>query len=312
MSNRLFIVNTSTINQIFSKLSKANPAPQSDLQYINHYTLLVAVVLSAQSTDAQVNKATKDLFAKYNTPEKILKLGLQGIIPYVKSIGLFNSKAKNVISLSQILVEKHNSKVPENFDMLCELPGVGRKTANVVMSVAFGHTTIAVDTHVYRLSRRLNLSLGETHDAVEKDLMQIVPEQYKKTAHHLLILHGRYTCKARNPECETCVISKECIHFLNVNYGKIKGWKKHKKMTCNLIVPLGSVKFVILNDKKKLMKKIVIGENNYCRLTIPNNHWFAFKGLSKNKNIFLNISNIPHVKDEVEEIIDKRLLHLYF
>jgi len=224
MSKRLFIVNTSTINQIFSKLSKAIPAPQSDLQYINHYTLLVAVVLSAQSTDAQVNKATKDLFAKYDTPEKILKLGLQGIIPYVKSIGLFNSKAKNVIAISRILVEKHNSKVPENFDMLCELPGVGRKTANVVMSVAFGHTTIAVDTHVYRLSRRLNLSLGETPDAVEKDLMQIVPEQYKKTAHHLLILHGRYTCKARNPECETCVISKECIHFLNVNYGKIKNF----------------------------------------------------------------------------------------
>ena len=224
MSNRFFIVNTSTINQIFSKLSKAIPAPKSDLQYINHYTLLVAVVLSAQSTDAQVNKATKDLFAKYDTPEKILKLGLQGIIPYVKSIGLFNSKAKNVIALSKILVEKHNSKVPENFDMLCELPGVGRKTANVVMSVAFGHTTIAVDTHVYRLSRRLNLSLGETPDAVEKDLMQIVPKQYKKTAHHLLILHGRYTCKARNPECETCVISKECIHFLNVNYGKIKNF----------------------------------------------------------------------------------------
>jgi endonuclease-3 len=165
-------VNTSTINQIFSKLSKAIPAPQSDLQYVNHYTLLVAVVLSAQSTDAQVNKATKDLFAKYDSPEKIVKLGLQGIIPYVKSIGLFNSKAKNVIALSQILIEKHHSKVPENFDMLCELPGVGRKTANVVMSVAFGHTTIAVDTHVYRLSRRLNLSLGETPDAVEKDLMQ--------------------------------------------------------------------------------------------------------------------------------------------
>ena len=224
MSNCFFIVNISTINQIFSKLSKAIPAPQSDLQYVNHYTLLVAVVLSAQSTDAQVNKATKDLFAKYDTPEKILKLGLQGIIPYVKSIGLFNSKAKNVIALSKILVEKHNSKVPENFDLLCELPGVGRKTANVVMSVAFGHTTIAVDTHVYRLSRRLNLSLGETPDAVEKDLMEIVPDQHKKSAHHLLILHGRYTCKARNPECEKCVISKECIHFLNVNYGKIKNF----------------------------------------------------------------------------------------
>ena len=224
MSNCFFIVNTSTINQIFSKLSKAIPAPQSDLQYVNHYTLLVAVVLSAQSTDAQVNKATKDLFAKYDTPEKILKLGLQGIIPYVKSIGLFNSKAKNVIALSKILAEKHNSKVPENFDLLCELPGVGRKTANVVMSVAFGHTTIAVDTHVYRISRRLNLSLGETPDAVEKDLMEIVPDQHKKSAHHLLILHGRYTCKARNPECEKCVISKECIHFLNVNYGKIKNF----------------------------------------------------------------------------------------
>ena len=224
ISNCFFIVNTSTLNQIFSKLSKAIPAPQSDLQYVNHYTLLVAVVLSAQSTDAQVNKATKDLFAKYDTPEKILKLGLQGIIPYVKSIGLFNSKAKNVIALSQILVEKHDSKVPENFDLLCDLPGVGRKTANVVMSVAFGHTTIAVDTHVYRLSRRLNLSLGETPDAVEKDLMDIVPDQYKKIAHHLLILHGRYTCKARNPECEKCVISKECIHFLNVNYGKIKNF----------------------------------------------------------------------------------------
>ena len=215
-------MDTSTINQIFSKLAKAIPAPQSDLSYINNYTLLVAVVLSAQSTDAQVNRATKDLFKKYDTPEKIIKLGLSGLISYVKSIGLFNTKAKNIIELSKILIEKYHSQVPEDFDKLLELPGVGRKTANVVMSVAFGYTTIAVDTHVFRLSRRLNLSLGETPDAVEKDLMQIVPKKYKKTAHHLLILHGRYTCKARNPLCSECVISKECIHFKNDNYGKIK------------------------------------------------------------------------------------------
>jgi len=215
-------LNTSTINQIFSKLSKAIPAPKSDLTYINNYTLLVAVVLSAQSTDAQVNKATSDLFKKYDSPEKIVQLGLSGLINYVKSIGLYNAKAKNIISLSEILIEKHNSRVPNDFEMLCELPGVGRKTANVVMSVAFGHATIAVDTHVYRLSRRLNLSIGDTPDKVEMDLMNVVPTKYKKSAHHLLILHGRYTCKARNPLCEICVISKECIHYKNVIYGKIK------------------------------------------------------------------------------------------
>ncbi len=215
-------MNTSTINQIFSKLSKAIPAPKSDLTYINNYTLLVAVVLSAQSTDAQVNKATSDLFKKYDSPEKIVQLGLSGLINYVKSIGLYNAKAKNIISLSEILIEKHNSRVPNDFEMLCELPGVGRKTANVVMSVAFGHATIAVDTHVYRLSRRLNLSIGDTPDKVEMDLMNVVPKKYKKSAHHLLILHGRYTCKARNPLCEICVISKECIHYKNVIYGKIK------------------------------------------------------------------------------------------
>ena len=213
-----------TLNQIFSKLSKAIPAPKSDLEYVNNYTLLVAVVLSAQSTDAQVNKATQPLFKKYDTPEKIVQLGLSGLIPYVKSIGLFNSKAKNVISLSKILIEKHQSTVPESFDQLCELPGVGRKTANVVMSVAFGHTTIAVDTHVFRLSRRLNLSIGDTPEAVEKDLMKVVPDKYKKAAHHLLILHGRYTCKARNPECENCIISRECTHFHNVKYGKLKNF----------------------------------------------------------------------------------------
>ena len=217
-------MNTSTINQIFSKLSKAIPAPQSDLTYVNNYTLLIAVVLSAQSTDAQVNKATTNLFKKYDSPKKIVQLGLSGLIPFVKSIGLFNSKAKNVIALSKILIEKHNSLVHNNFEMLCELPGVGRKTANVVMSVAFGHATIAVDTHVYRISRRLNLSVGDTPDKVEKDLMEVVPEKYKKTAHHLLILHGRHTCKARNPLCEACVLSKECIHYKNVIYGKIKNF----------------------------------------------------------------------------------------
>lgn len=215
-------MDTSIINQIFSKLAKAIPAPQSDLSYINNYTLLVAVVLSAQSTDAQVNRATKDLFSQYDTPEKIIKLGLSGLISYVKSIGLFNTKAKNIIALSTILIEQFQSQVPENFDELLKLPGVGRKTANVVMSVAFGHTTIAVDTHVFRLSRRLNLSLAETPDEVERDLMKVVPEKYKKTAHHLLILHGRYTCKARNPLCDNCVISKECIHFKNDNYRKIR------------------------------------------------------------------------------------------
>ncbi len=217
-------MNKTTLNQIFSKLSKAIPTPKSDLEYVNNYTLLVAVVLSAQSTDLQVNKATQPLFMKYDSPEKIVQLGIDGLIPYVKTIGLFNAKARNVISLSKILIEKHQSVVPENFDQLCELPGVGRKTANVVMSVAFGHTTIAVDTHVFRLSRRLNLSIGETPEAVERDLMAIVPDKYKKIAHHLLILHGRYTCKARNPDCENCIISRECAHFQNVKYGKLKNF----------------------------------------------------------------------------------------
>ena len=213
-----------TLNNIFKKLSRSIPTPKSDLEYKNNFTLLVAVVLSAQSTDAQVNKATKDLFKIYDTPEKILKLGLEGLKKYVKTIGLYNAKAKNIIRLCKILVEKHKSVVPEDFDELILLPGVGRKTANVVMSVAFGHTTIAVDTHVFRLARRLNLSNNLTPDSVEDDLMDIVPKKYKKTAHHLLILHGRYTCKARSPECEKCIISQECVFFLDQKYSKIKNF----------------------------------------------------------------------------------------
>jgi endonuclease III len=196
--------------EIFARLKKANPAPKGELSYINPYTLLVAVVLSAQATDIGVNRATKDLFPVVDTPEKMVALGEAGLKRYIKTIGLFNTKAKNVIALSKLLIEKHGGEVPRNREALEELPGVGRKTANVVLNIAFGEHTLAVDTHVFRVSNRLKLAPGKTPREVEDKLMKVVPKKYMDHAHHWLILFGRYICLARNPKCPVCVLNDLC------------------------------------------------------------------------------------------------------
>jgi endonuclease-3 len=196
---------------LFAKLAAVTPIPKSELEFINPYTLLVAVVLSAQATDVGVNRATGPLFAKVKTPQQMLALGIEGLIPYIKTIGLFNTKAKNVIELSRLLVEKFGGEVPRVREVLQTLPGVGRKTANVVLNVAFGEPTIAVDTHVFRVSNRTGLAPGATPLEVELGLEKIVPQKWKDHAHHWLILHGRYTCVARKPKCPECVIKDICL-----------------------------------------------------------------------------------------------------
>jgi len=196
--------------EIFKRLKAENPAPTTELVYKTPFELLISVVLSAQATDVSVNKATKKLFPVANTPEKISKLGLTKLKTYVKTIGLYNTKAKNVIALCKILIEKHNSQVPNNREDLEALPGVGRKTANVVLNTAFGEPTIAVDTHIFRVSNRTKLAPGKTPLDVEKKLLKFVPDEFKKDAHHWLILHGRYTCTARKPHCSSCVIEDLC------------------------------------------------------------------------------------------------------
>jgi endonuclease-3 len=198
------------VARIFDALGAANPAPKTELAYSSPYTLLVAVVLSAQATDAGVNRATKGLFAAADTPEKMVALGLEGIRQNIRTIGLFNAKAANVLKLSEQLLAQHNSEVPQDRAALEALPGVGRKTANVVLNEAFGEPTLAVDTHVFRVARRVGLSHGRTPEAVERDLLAQVPRRWAAPAHHLLILHGRYLCKARTPECWRCPIARDC------------------------------------------------------------------------------------------------------
>jgi endonuclease III len=198
------------VTELFQRFRAANPEPKGELEHVNPYTLLVAVVLSAQATDAGVNKATRALFQVADTPETMLALGEERVREYIKTIGLYRNKAKNVIALSERLVAEHAGKVPSDRDALVLLPGVGRKTANVVLNMAFGQKTMAVDTHVFRVSHRLKLSAGKTPDAVEQDLMRDVPDEFLLHAHHWLILHGRYTCLARRPRCETCVVSDLC------------------------------------------------------------------------------------------------------
>lgn len=195
---------------IFKTLVEANPNPKCELYYTNAYTLLVAVLLSAQSTDKGVNRATPDLFAIADSPQKMLALGLESLKSYIKTIGLYNNKAKNIISLSQDLVKKFSGIVPQNRGDLEALAGVGRKTANVVLNVWFDEVTIAVDTHVFRLAHRLGLSDGNTVLEVEKDLLQKIPLQYQKNANHWLVLHGRYICKAQKPDCTNCLLEKYC------------------------------------------------------------------------------------------------------
>jgi endonuclease III len=195
---------------IFGAFAAADPEPKGELDYVNVYTLLVAVVLSAQATDAGVNRATKGLFAIADTPEKMVVLGQAGIEERIKTIGLFRNKAKNVYLLSEVLIAKHGSEVPRDREALEALPGVGRKTANVVLNIAFGEPTIAVDTHLFRVANRTGLARGATPLAVEKGLVKIIPERYMLHAHHWLILHGRYICKARKPECWRCPIATWC------------------------------------------------------------------------------------------------------
>lgn len=198
------------IQKFFSILQNLNPEPQGELEYVNPYTLLVAVVLSAQATDKGVNKATKALFAKIDTPQKMVKLGEDGLKEYIKTIGLYNSKAKNVIALSEILVRDYKGEIPRTRDELVKLPGVGRKTANVVLNIAFGKETMAVDTHIFRVSNRTGLAPGSNVDKVEAKLEEVVPKEFRRHAHHWLILHGRYICKARNPDCAHCPVYDVC------------------------------------------------------------------------------------------------------
>lgn len=198
------------VEEIFHRFKAANPEPRGELHYLNPYTLLVAVVLSAQATDEGVNKATKPLFAIANTPQKMVALGEDTVRDAIKTIGLFRGKAKNVILLSQQLIDKHGGQVPNDREALEALPGVGRKTANVVLNVAFGHPTIAVDTHLFRVGNRTGLAPGKTPLEVETKLLKVVPKTYGRHAHHWLILHGRYVCKARKPECWRCPISDIC------------------------------------------------------------------------------------------------------
>nr|WP_190306503.1 endonuclease III [Rhizobium phaseoli] len=196
--------------EIFRRFSVQRPEPRGELEHTNPFTLVVAVALSAQATDAGVNKATRALFKVADTPQKMLNLGEEKVRDYIETIGLYRNKAKNVIALSQMLVDEFAGRVPETREELVRLPGVGRKTANVVLSMAFGQATMAVDTHIFRIANRIRLAPGKTPDEVEARLMKVVPKHYLYHAHHWLILHGRYTCKARRPECERCVIADIC------------------------------------------------------------------------------------------------------
>jgi len=198
------------VYEFFSRLQKENPNPKSELDYTNAYTLLVAVVLSAQSTDIGVNKATRKLFQVADTPQKMLNLGIDGLIDHIKTIGLYNNKAKNIMAAAEMLVNEHEDTVPDNREKLIKLPGVGRKTANVLLNVYFKQPTMAVDTHVFRVSNRTRLAPGKKPAAVEQALLQVVPKEFALHAHHWLILHGRYTCKARKPDCAGCLVYDLC------------------------------------------------------------------------------------------------------
>ena len=203
-------MNRSKRQEIFERLRANNPHPTTELHYGNPFQLLIAVMLSAQSTDVGVNKATRALFKKVKTPRAMLQLGEAGLKEYIKTIGLYNTKARNIIRTSSILVEQHQGKVPEDRAALEALPGVGRKTANVVLNTAFGQPTIAVDTHIFRVANRTGIAPGKTVNEVEQRLLRLVPDEFRKDAHHWLILHGRYTCIARKPRCQSCIISDLC------------------------------------------------------------------------------------------------------
>lgn len=212
--------------EFYARLAEERPEPKTELNYTNPYTLVVAVALSAQATDVGVNKATRALFEKVQTPQQMLDLGEEALKEHIKTVGLFNTKAKNVITAAQILVDEHGGEVPADRDALEALPGVGRKTANVVMNEAFGHPTIAVDTHIFRVSNRTGLAPGKTPLAVEKKLEKVTPEDFRLGAHHWLILHGRYVCKARTPECWRCAVAEFCRYKPKTEAPKMKGKAK--------------------------------------------------------------------------------------
>jgi len=203
-------VKKADVAEMFRRLRELDPHPTTELQYATPFQLLIAVILSAQATDVGVNKATRRLFPRAGTPQAMLKLGEEGLKRYINTIGLYNAKARNVIATCRILVEQHGGEVPRERAALEALPGVGRKTANVVLNTAFGEPTIAVDTHIFRVANRTGLAPGKSVDAVEKKLLKVVPEEFRKDAHHWLILHGRYVCKARKPDCPHCVIADLC------------------------------------------------------------------------------------------------------
>jgi endonuclease-3 len=203
-------MNAAKRRAIFTRLAAATPAPQPELEFASPFELLVAVILSAQATDVSVNKATRALFPRANTPAALLALGVEGLKPFIRHIGLYNTKAANAIATCRILIERHGGEVPRERRALEALPGVGRKTASVVLNTAFGEPTIAVDTHVFRVANRTKIAPGKTVRAVEEKLARVVPAEFRRDAHHWLILHGRYVCKARAPRCATCVISELC------------------------------------------------------------------------------------------------------
>lgn len=198
------------IIEMFRRFAAQNPHPQTELYYTNTYTLLVAVILSARATDAGVNKATKNLFSRVDSPQKMLAMGIEGLISHVKTIGLYPAKAKNIMAMSQILMDRFEGQIPRSREDLESLPGVGRKTANVVLNVAFQESTMPVDTHIFRVANRLGLAIGKTPLAVERGLQAVIPEKFRVQAHHWLILHGRYVCKARVPLCPTCILNDLC------------------------------------------------------------------------------------------------------
>ena len=203
---------------VMERFKAQNPSPKAELEWTNPFTLLVSVVLSAQATDKSVNKATADLYKIADSPEKMAELGVEGLIPYIKSIGLYNAKAKNVIGLSKMLVRDFGGVVPKDREALMQLPGVGRKTANVVMNVVYGMHTMPVDTHLLRICPKIGLAQGSTPESVEASLMERIPDEYMEHAHHWFILHGRYVCTARNPKCENCLINDLCCHNEQVKF----------------------------------------------------------------------------------------------
>jgi endonuclease-3 len=203
-------MNKNKIKEIFERLEKNHPNPKTELVYDSHFELLISVMLSAQATDVSVNKATIALYKKYKTPKQFLMLGEEGLKQYIKTIGLYNTKAKNIIKTCEILVEKHHSEIPSQREDLEALPGVGRKTANVILNTAFDQPTVAIDTHLFRLANRIPLAPGKTPLIVEQNLMKVIPKEYLKDANHLLVLHGRYVCKAQKPKCKECVINDLC------------------------------------------------------------------------------------------------------